>query len=98
MTGLPPITEKQFQQQIMELAVLYKWRCYHTWSSMHSAGGFPDLVMVRVPRLIFAELKSDKGKVSIEQEAWLESLRASGKCEVYLWRPSVWESITEVLR
>jgi len=33
-------------------------------------------VLVRSGRLVFAELKSERGKLSDEQEAWLEELRA----------------------
>lgn len=73
------ITEKQFEQQVKDLAKLFGWRYYHTWRSIHSPAGFPDCVMVRPPRLIFTELKSEKGKVTEEQEDWLEILRASSR-------------------
>lgn len=35
------------------------WRFYHTRNSKGSDAGFPDVVLVRPPRLIFAELKTD---------------------------------------
>ncbi len=104
------ITEKQFEAQVKDLAKLFGWRYYHTWRSIHSPAGFPDVVMVRPPRLIFSELKSEKGKPSPEQEAWLEDLREChilvdiiGKDEmympeVYLWRPRDFEEIVEILR
>ena len=60
---------------------------YHTKLSWGSTKGFPDLVMLREGRLIFAELKSDRGCASPEQEQWLAELRKTGS-EVYLWRPS----------
>ena len=92
-----PITEKDFLQQVKDLALLCGWRSYHTWGSFHSPSGFPDLVLVRSDRLIFAELKSDKGKVSPDQTAWQEALAGTGN-DVYLWRPSEWDSIVEVLK
>lgn len=73
---------------------------YHTWRSFHSPAGFPDCVMVRIepgPRLIFAELKSEKGKVTPEQEQWLEALQFIG-VEAYLWRPADFDDIVEIMR
>jgi len=59
--------------------------------------GFPDLCLVREQRIIFAELKSAKGKVSDEQFIWLENLGKT-KAEVYIWRPVDREEIEEILR
>jgi hypothetical protein len=47
-------------------------------------------------RTIFAELKTEKGKMSKEQEDWGVALIASG-AEWYLWRPSDMDDITKVL-
>lgn len=93
---LPTESERQFQAAILEAAKVLRWRTYHTWSSMHSASGFPDLVLVRRPRVIFAELKSETGQVSEDQQAWIDDLRASGQ-RVFVWRPSDWDEIVEEL-
>ncbi len=55
--------------------------------------GFPDLVMVNPAhsRLIFVELKSQKGKLSPEQIDWLDCLDFIAN-EHYVWRPSDWLS------
>jgi len=92
------ITEKQFSQQVVDLGHLYGWLIYRTWRSIHSPAGFPDLVMVRPPRLIFAELKSEKGKLTSVQEEWLARLGMLSACEVFLWRPDDFEDIVEVLK
>lgn len=92
------ITEKQFESQVKDLAKICGWKYYHTWRSFHSPAGFPDCCIVRGTRLLFAELKSEKGKVSPAQQEWLDILKATGKCEVYLWRPSQFDEIVEVLR
>jgi len=81
------ISEKDFEGQIRDLAKLFGWLYYHTWRSIHSPAGFPDCVLVRPPRLIFAELKSEKGQLSDKQKEWLEVLKETS-VEVYLWRPS----------
>lgn len=92
------LTEKQFEAQIKEIAKLFDWRYYHTWRSIHSPAGYPDVCMVRLSRIIYAELKSEKGKVSQKQQEWLDDLLATGKVEVYLWKPSQFEEIVEILR
>ena len=60
--------------------------------------GFPDLVLVHPRRqlLAFAELKSDRGRVRPEQEAWLADLREAGVV-AFLWRPSDWAAIQAFL-
>lgn len=97
MTSTMMITEKQFEAQIKDLALMFGWRYYHTWRSFHSPKGFPDCVLVKSHRLIFAELKSEKGKPTLEQEEWLSGLREVKGIEVYLWKPSGFDEIVEIL-
>ena len=52
---------------------------------------------MRPPRLVLAELKTEKGKVSPAQVAWLERLEQCAGVEVYLWRPSHRDEIERVL-
>lgn len=94
--GLPPQSEDEFQADVVGLAKLLGWRVYHTRDSRGSDCGFPDLTMVRRGRLIFAELKTDTGKLRPEQEAWLSDLLETA-AEVHLWRPSAWVEIERVL-
>jgi hypothetical protein len=54
-------------------------------------------VLVRPPRLIFAELKSESGQVRANQTEWLDVLRLLPAAETYLWRPSDWDEPVEVL-
>lgn len=84
-------------RQVEDLARLSGWLCYHTYSSRRSVPGFPDLVMVRPPRVIFAELKSEKGRLRDAQREWLDALRRCESVEARLWRPSSWSEIEEVL-
>jgi hypothetical protein len=94
---LPPITEAEFQRQVLDVAKLFRWTVYHPMLSKWSERGWPDLSMVRGPRLLFAELKRENGKTSPHQDKWLGLLRETG-AEVYLWRPSDIDTIAEVLR
>lgn len=84
--------------QVVDLARLRGWATYHPFLSIHSPRGWPDLVLCRPPRLVLAELKSEKGKVSPDQERWLEMLGACDGVEAFLWRPSDFDRIVEVLR
>ena len=91
------MTEAQFSVKVLREAAAQDWTCYHTWRSDHSAAGYPDLTLVRRDRICFAELKSEHGRVKPIQLAWLGALRATGKVEVYLWRPSMMEEVRRVL-
>jgi hypothetical protein len=71
------------------------WRYFHAYDSRRSPPGFPDLVLAR-DRVLFAELKTLKGRVRPEQLEWLERLRAAG-AECYLWRPAHAREIERVL-
>lgn len=90
-------TEKQFQAKVIQWARLNGWMHYHTHDARRSPEGFPDLVLVRPPEIIYAELKSERGRETLRQGVWLSTLRACNQ-EVYLWRPSDWPEIEERLR
>lgn len=101
-------TEADLLRQVLELATTLGWLHHHDFEQKNygrrSMKGFPDLVLVRGRRLIFAELKSDKksSKPSPDQEIWLEALREVARywvdMEVYLWRPRDWPEIVEELQ
>lgn len=103
------LTEKQFSQQVVDLAKMLGWRIYRTWLPIHSPAGFPDLVLLKPPRLIFAELESEKGQTTPKQDEWLEDLRAASTrqdhCgmpehvgfDVFLWRPDDLDAIARIL-
>ena len=92
-----PEKEKDFTQQVRDLARALGWLEYHPYRSDRSTPGFPDLVMVKAPRVIFAELKMAKGKVSHSQEIWLQELNDCGGVETYLWRPQDRQEIADCL-
>ena len=93
---------------MVELARLLGWRVYHSRPAMYRSGrwatpligdsGLPDLILCKPPRLIFAELKREKGKVSTAQQGWLDALSRCAGVEVYVWRPRDWQAIVDTLR
>ncbi len=89
--------EEDWEQTIEQAARLLGWLVYHTYDSRHSAPGFPDLCLVRPPRLIFAELKTEAGQLSRDQRLWLDNLAACPMVETYVWRPSDWRQVERVL-
>lgn len=89
-------SEADLQAKILQLAGYQGWLAYHTHDSRRSQEGFPDLVLVRAPRLIFAELKSMRGSMSPAQYVWLDELDRT-PAEVYIWRPCDWPEIERIL-
>jgi hypothetical protein len=90
-------SEAAFQQQVLNLAGFYGWRGYHTHDSRRSQPGFPDLVLVRGPELIFAELKAARGRVRPDQQEWIAALSAvaaiAHHVDVYVWRPADFDEV-----
>ena len=97
-TSARPLTERQFQSQVVDLARLFNWRIYHPFLSKWSEKGYPDLTLVRPPRLVFAELKREGGRPTAVQTEWLDLLGQCVGVESYLWRPADLEAIAECLR
>jgi hypothetical protein len=90
--------EKHFTQEVVDLARMFGWQLvYHTYWSEHSAAGFPDLVLCKPPRLVFAELKVGT-IVKPAQQAWLDGLADVAGVETYIWRPADMQGIVDVLR
>lgn len=94
------LTEREFMAQVVAFAKLHGWLVYHTHDSRRCAAGFPDLVLVKGLRLIFAELKVGKNKTSPEQDTWLNALNRAvpALCGAALvWRPEYWHAIKRSL-
>ncbi len=104
-SGPAKTTESQFQGQVIELAHILGWTVAHFrpartergWRTAVAAdgAGYPDLTMVR-ERLVFAELKSDRGLASEAQRDWHTKL-VIANVETYLWRPADWVEIVSTL-
>jgi hypothetical protein len=58
--------------------------------------GFPDLILARGDRLLFAELKPEGARLRPEQAAVLDVLRQAA--ESHVWRPADLPDVLEILR
>lgn len=88
------LSEADYRRGIVELArdrLGYKVRSVlnaRTKQGRWTTGGmsgWPDLTLIRPPRIVFAELKGPTTPTTDEQHATLALLRACG-LEAYLWR------------
>jgi hypothetical protein len=98
----PPPRERDFQQRIVDLARLTGWHCVHyraAWqrgkwvTPLTGDSGAPDLILARRGVVILAELKTDQGRLTDPQRAWLAALGTHGR----VWRPSSWPEIVATL-
>ncbi len=106
---MPLVSEKEFQRTVIEYAQALNFKVYHQLDtgkckkcgepnySKRVGPGFVDLVIAGHGKLIFAELKSENGSLSDNQRKWAEVLVSTG-ARVYLWKPSDWSQIEEVLK
>ena len=69
-------THDAFLRQIVTLARLCGWLVYYVPDSRRSPPGFPDLTLVGHRRLIFAEIKTGSGRLTVDQAQWIETLRS----------------------
>lgn len=88
--------ESQFQATVIAIAEQFGWLVYFTRDSRGSAPGFPYLVLVR-DRILFRELKTDKGKLSNAQSNWQKKLICGG-ADYDIWRPSDIKQIVHELQ
>jgi len=91
------LTERAWMRVVVEYAHLRGWGCYHTHDARHSVAGFPDLVLVRGERLVFAELKRHGQQPSAAQTTWLADLGRVPGVTVAVWRPTDFEEVQRAL-
>lgn len=91
------VTEAQFQRTVLDLAAVNGWHHFHPLNMRGSDPGWPDLTLARPPEILWAELKSERGRLSRAQRYWIELLRSCG-LEVHVWRPRDWDAIVDRLR
>jgi len=97
------LTERLFQDKVEQIAKMNGWLVFHPSPKQVRAGvwrsdgkGFPDLVLAHRERgLIFAELKIEQGKLSLDQVKWANAIKPW--CEHYVWRPNQLDLIAERL-
>jgi len=102
------MTEREWQRQVLDLAAIYGWRVAHFRPARTARGwrtpvqgdgaGFPDLVLVRGPELVFVELKAARGRPTTAQREWLDALDQVPGVRVELWRPDDFDRVHDVLR
>jgi hypothetical protein len=85
-------SEAAFQTWVIAYARQQGWLVAHLRDSRgQDATGLPDLVLARRGLVVLAELKTETGKTTPTQDAWLA---ASGN---HLWRPSMRDKIAAML-
>ena len=100
--------ERDFAEQVESILNVFGWTWKHDLPAMRQSGrwstatkgfiGFPDYIAVRGDRIVCAEIKAQKGRLSPDQKRWLSLLEQTGRIEVYVWRPSDLQQIAEILR
>lgn len=91
------MTERDFQRKVTDLCDYLGLFWYHNPDSRRSNAGFPDLVILGDHHLIFAELKTDRGKVTVEQARWMIRMERAGEV-AFVWRPAQWPTIEAYLK
>jgi len=101
-----PLFETGLQATVIDIAHLYGWKVAYFRPARTEKGyrtpvgadgkGWPDLILVRLERLIAAELKVGSRRATLEQLEWLERLRMAG-AETYIWRETDLEAIKQIL-
>jgi hypothetical protein len=97
------VKERDWQNLVIQLATARGWKHYHPPDNKPVNGriqkvvaGFPDLVLIKNGRMVFAELKREKGVLSPEQASWIVEIKACG-IECYVWRPSQVALVIDIL-
>lgn len=91
------MTEAELQDTVITAAEFHGWQVFHDRDSRTNRPGFPDLVLVRPPTVLFVELKSEKGRVRPEQQTWLDALEQCSDVASGLVRPSQLDALLRTL-
>ena len=92
------MNEAALQQLLTDAAELNGWLVFHDNDSRRNAAGFPDLVLVKPPRVLFLELKSEIGRVRPEQHVWMDALSRCDTIASAIIRPEHADLVIEYLQ
>lgn len=107
-TWTATLTEAEFQEMCVARARARGWLVHHDRRQDKGIGGdpgFPDLVLAKNGRIIFAELKSQRGRITQEQSHWIHHLNPEwdfpdkyhDEVHVHIWRPADWPAIQQII-
>ncbi len=103
------ITERELQNTLLETCDALGIRAFHVHDSRRQvrkdgrlqlvgdarASGYPDLTIIAQGGAIWAELKSEKGKLNPDQVEWLESLPPH---RAHVWRGRDLDLAIDIIR
>ncbi len=93
------MSERALQAQCLGALNSLGWRVHHIFEQAQYARrtdrGFPDICATKDGRIIYAELKSERGKLTEDQKLWLNDLAKNIGAEVYVVRPSTRQEFYE---
>jgi len=92
------MTEGTLLAEVRALAKRESWEFYHTFDSRRSEYGWPDCALCDGTTLLLYELKTNTGKLTMEQQRWLSLLQHCGTIEAGIWRPRDLPQIEQRLR
>jgi hypothetical protein len=92
------MSESELRARVVKLAHFHGWRVFslpiaRTRRPVKDAVGYPDLTLARQGRVLWIELKTEAGVLSVEQTQWLKDLPA-----MLVVRPSDLDNMELVLR
>ena len=91
------VTEQDFQETVVQAAEMFGWWHYHVADSRRSRPGFPDLVLIKPPKVIFLEVKREKGRLTVAQAGVLAMLEDCSEVQAAVVRPTDWAQVVEWL-
>jgi len=95
------MTEDELLAAITGAATLYGWRWFHIRRSdlarQMGQPGFPDLILSRGAAMLAMELKTERGRLTVDQAEWLGAFGRAG-VEYLVVRPRNLDTVLAWLR
>lgn len=100
------MSEAQLAEAIYGLAHAYGWLFVHFRPARTAKGyrtsftgdeGFPDVVLVKPPRVLFLELKAERGRIRPMQQVWGAALEQCPGVIYRVCRPNGLDELAEML-
>lgn len=99
--------ESVWRKLVTDVAKAAGWQVQHVrsvqdrsgqWVNPCSLAGWPDLVLIRPPRMLAVELKAHGGKATPAQVALLADMRTIPGCSALVAKPRDWHRLVPLLR